>query len=210
MAKNTNLDLRNKVIYQVFPRQYSKENNFQGVIKDLKRIKELGTDIVYLLPIHPIGVKNKKGSLGCPYSIQDYRKICRDLGTFSDFEELINRTHELGMKLIIDVVFNHTSRDSRLLNEHPEYFYKNESGEFANRVGDWWDVTDLDYSNKDLWNELIDTLGFYARLGVDGFRCDVATLVPLEFWVEARKALEEINPNIYKPGGQSQFNPGSN
>jgi len=197
MAKNTNLDLRNKVIYQVFPRQYSKENNFQGVIKDLKRIKELGTDIVYLLPIHPIGVKNKKGSLGCPYSIQDYRKICRDLGTFSDFEELINRTHELGMKLIIDVVFNHTSRDSRLLNEHPEYFYKNESGEFANRVGDWWDVTDLDYSNKDLWNELIDTLGFYARLGVDGFRCDVATLVPLEFWVEARKALEEINPNIF-------------
>lgn len=196
MAQNTNLDLRNQVIYQVFPRQYSKENNFKGVTKDLQRIKDLGTDIVYLLPIHPIGVKNKKGDLGCPYSIQDYRKICQDLGTFSDFEELINKTHELGMKLMIDVVYNHTSRDSRLLNEHPEYFYKNKQGEFANRVGEWWDVTDLDYSNKELWDELIDTLCFWAKLGVDGFRCDVATLVPLEFWKEARKALLEVNPNF--------------
>lgn len=196
MAQNTNLNLRNQVIYQVFPRQYSKENNFKGVTKDLQRIKDLGTDIVYLLPIHPIGVKNKKGDLGCPYSIQDYRKICQDLGTFSDFEELINKTHELGMKLMIDVVYNHTSRDSRLLNEHPEYFYKNKQGEFANRVGEWWDVTDLDYSNKELWNELIDTLCFWAKLGVDGFRCDVATLVPLQFWKEARKALLEVNPNF--------------
>ena len=196
MAQNTNLNLRNQVIYQVFPRQYSKENNFKGVTKDLQRIKDLGTDIVYLLPIHPIGVKNKKGDLGCPYSIQDYRKICQDLGTFSDFEELINKTHELGMKLMIDVVYNHTSRDSRLLNEHPEYFYKNKQGEFANRVGEWWDVTDLDYSNKELWDELIDTLCFWAKLGVDGFRCDVATLVPLEFWKEARKALLEVNPNF--------------
>lgn len=196
MAYNTNLDLRNQVIYQVFPRQYSKENNFKGVTKDLQRIKDLGTDIVYLLPIHPIGVKNKKGDLGCPYSIQDYRKICQDLGTFSDFEELIDKTHELGMKLMIDVVYNHTSRDSRLLNEHPEYFYKNKQGEFANRVGEWWDVTDLDYSNKELWKELIDTLCFWAKLGVDGFRCDVATLVPLEFWKEVRKALLEVNPNF--------------
>ena len=100
MAHNTNLDLRNKVIYQVFPRQYSKEGNFKGVTKDLERIKELGTDIVYLLPIHPIGVKNKKGDLGCPYSIQDYRKICGELGTFSDFAELVNKTHELGMKFM--------------------------------------------------------------------------------------------------------------
>ena len=196
MANNTNIELRNQVIYQVFPRQYSSENNFKGLIKDLDRIKELGTDIVYLLPIHPIGIKNKKGGLGCPYSIRDYRKICLDLGTFSDFEELVNKTHDLGMKLMIDVVYNHTSRDSRLLNEHPEYFYKNEDGEFANRVGEWWDVTDLDYSNKELWYELIDTLCFWAKLGVDGFRCDVATLVPLEFWKEARKALLEVNPNF--------------
>ncbi len=196
MARDTNLTLRNKVIYQVFPRQHSTESNFQGVIKDLQRIKDLGTDILYLLPIHPIGVKNKKGSLGCPYSIKDYREICPDLGTFSDLKELISKTHELGMQIIIDVVYNHTSRDSRLLNTHPEYFYKNELGEFANRVGDWWDVTDLDYTNKDLWNELIDTLCFWTSLGIDGFRCDVSPLVPLDFWLEARKALKKINPGI--------------
>ena len=196
MAYNTDLSLRNKVIYQVFPRQYSKEGNFKGVTKDLNRIKELGADIVYLLPIHPIGVKNKKGGLGCPYSIQDYRCICPELGNFDDLKELINETHKLGMKLMIDVVYNHTSRDSRLLKEHPEYFYKNEAGEFANRVGEWWDVTDLDYTNKDLWKELIDTLCFWANLGIDGFRCDVATLVPKEFWKEARKALLDINPEF--------------
>lgn len=197
MAYNTDLTLRNKVIYQVFPRQYSKNGNLKGVTDDLQRIKELGTDILYLLPIHPIGVKNKKGSLGCPYSIQDYREVCPDLGTVDDLKELINKTHELGMKIIIDVVYNHTSRDSRLLHEHPEYFYKNELGEFANRVGDWWDVTDLDYTNKDLWHELIDTLCYWANLGIDGFRCDVATLVPKEFWKEVRTALEKINPNIF-------------
>ena len=197
MAYNTDLNLRNKVIYQVFPRQYSNKGNLKGVTDDLQRIKELGTDIIYLLPIHPIGVKNKKGSLGCPYSIQDYRKICPDLGTVEDLKELINKTHELGMKIIIDVVYNHTSRDSRLLHEHPEYFYKNKLGEFSNRVGDWWDVTDLDYSNKELWNELIDTLCYWVNLGIDGFRCDVATMVPKEFWKEVRKALLKINPNIF-------------
>lgn len=197
MAYNTDLNLRNKVIYQVFPRQYSNKGNLKGVTDDLQRIKELGTDIIYLLPIHPIGVKNKKGTLGCPYSIQDYRKICPDLGTVEDLKELINKTHELGMKIIIDVVYNHTSRDSRLLHEHPEYFYKNKLGEFANRVGDWWDVTDLDYSNKELWNELIDTLCYWVNLGIDGFRCDVATMVPKEFWKEVRKALLKINSNIF-------------
>lgn len=196
MAKNTNISLRNQMIYQVFPRQHSKEGNFLGVIKDLDRIKELGCDILYLLPIHPIGQKNKKGSLGCPYSIQNYREINKDLGTKEDFCELIQKTHEKGMKIIIDVVYNHTSRDSYLLENHPEWFYKNEKGEFANRVGDWWDVTDLDYTNKDLWVELADTLCYWAKMGVDGFRCDVASMVPLEFWVYARSELEKINPDI--------------
>ena len=196
MAKDTNLNLRNQVIYQVFPRQHSSKSNFIGVIEDLDRIRNLGVDILYLLPIHPIGQKNKKGSLGCPYSIQNYREINKDLGTLEDFKLLIRETHSRGMKLIIDVVYNHTSRDSYLLDKHPEYFYKNKNGEFANRVGDWWDVTDLDYSNKELWEELISTLEYYVKLGVDGFRCDVASMIPLEFWKEVRRRLKEINPNI--------------
>ena len=191
-----NKNLRNQIIYQVFPRQHSNTSNFKGVTKDLKRIKELGADIVYLLPIHPIGQKNKKGSVGCPYSIQDYRKICDDLGTLEDFKELIEETHKLGMKLMIDIVYNHTSRDSVILTNHPEWMYKNELGEFKGKVGDWWDVTDLDYSNIDLWVELIDILCYWARLGVDGYRCDVASMVPLEFWKKAQEELLKINPEF--------------
>ena len=197
MAFDTDIKLRNQMIYQVFPRQYSKEGNLKGVTKDLDRIKSLGTSILYLLPIHPIGQKNKKGSLGCPYSIKDYRLVDPNIGTLLDLKELIEEVHKRDMKIIIDVVYNHTSRDSFLLNEHPNWFYKNEKNEFANRVGDWWDVTDLDYSStKDLWNELIDTLCYWAKMGIDGFRCDVAPLIPREFWTLARKALKEINPNV--------------
>ena len=195
MAKDTNLDLRNQVIYQVFPRQHSITGDFQGLIADLDRIQSLGVDIVYLLPIHPIGEKNKKGSVGCPYSIQDYRKIHPSLGTLKAFKALIEETHLRGLKLMIDVVYNHTSRDSVILNEHPEWMFK-KNGAFSGKVGDWWDVTDLDYSHKELWHELISTLCHWAKLGVDGFRCDVASMVPLEFWLEARKELKKINPDF--------------
>lgn len=195
MAKNTSANLRNQVIYQVFVRQHSKTGDFKGLIEDLDRISNLGVDILYLLPIHPIGQKNKKGTLGCPYSIQDYRKINPRLGTLEDFKKLIEETHKRNMKLMIDVVFNHTSRDSYILQTHPEWMYK-KNGMFSGKVGDWWDVTDLDYSHKGLWKELIDTLCFWAKLGVDGFRCDVASMVPLEFWIEARKALKEINSDF--------------
>lgn len=195
MARDTNLDLRNQVIYQVFPRQHSSTGDFQGLIADLDRIKDLGVDILYLLPIHPIGEKNKKGTIGCPYSIQDYRKIHPSLGTLKDFKQLIEETHARQMKLMIDVVFNHTSRDSVILNTHPEWMYR-KGGKFCGKVGDWWDVTDLDYSNKDLWKELISTLCYWAKLGVDGYRCDVASMVPLEFWIEARKELKRINPDF--------------
>ena len=191
-----NKNLRNQIIYQVFPRQHSNTSDFNGVTKDLDRIKAMGVDIVYLLPIHPIGQKNKKGSIGCPYSIQDYRKVDPNLGTLDDFKKLINETHKRGMKLIIDVVYNHTSRDSVILNTHPEWMYKNEAGEFKGTVGDWWDVTDLDYTNKDLWKELIDILCYWVKLGVDGYRCDVASMVPLDFWLEAKQELVKINPEV--------------
>ena len=197
MAKDTNLELRKMMIYQVFPRQYSDSADFNGVTKDLERIKELGTDILYLLPIHPIGVKNRKGSLGSPYSIVNYREINPDYGSLEDFKELIYKAHNLKMKVMMDVVYNHTSRDSYLLKTHPEWFYKDKNGEFNNRVGEWWDVTDFDYTKShELWDELIDTLCYWAKLGVDGFRCDVAPLVPKEFWKEARLALKKVNPNI--------------
>lgn len=195
MAKQTDLNLRSYTFYQVFPRQHSTSQDFQGVIQDLKRIKALGTDVIYFLPIHPIGEKARKGSEGSPYSITDYMEVHHQLGRLDDFKELVNKAHELNMKVMIDIVFNHTSRDSKLVYEKPEWFYKNEKGEFANRIGDWSDITDLDFSKRPVWDYLIDVLKYWAEI-VDGFRCDVAPLLPIDFWKEARKEVEKINPNL--------------
>jgi len=195
MAKQTNLDLRSATIYQVFPRQHSKKQNFEGIIDDLDRIKNMGVDIIYLLPFHPIGEKARKGAQGSPYSIVDFYQIHPELGTLEDLKELVDEAHKRDMKIMMDIVINHTSRDSVLTQEHPDWFYKKPDGSFANRVGDWSDITDLDYSNKEVWNYFIDVLKYWAKI-VDGYRCDVAPLLPIEFWVEARKAVEKINPDL--------------
>lgn len=195
MAKHTDINLRSTIFYQVFPRQYSKTKNFEGVYNDLERIKALGTDILYFLPIHPIGKKARKGTKGSPYSIVDYYQIDPSYGTLEEFKKLIEKAHELDMKVMIDIVFNHTSRDSVLVHEHPEWFYHNEKGEFANRVGDWSDITDLDFNNHEVWDYLTAVLIYWAEL-VDGFRCDVAPLLPIDFWVQARNSVEKVNPKL--------------
>ena len=180
MALQTNLDLRNQVIYQIYPRQYSIEGTFKAVEKDLDRIHALGVDFVYFLPIHPIGFEGRKGVDGCPYSISDYYGVAEELGTLEDFESFVHNAHKKGLKVMIDIVFNHTSRDSKILKEHPEWFYFNEQGKPANRVGEWSDVTDLTYQTKEQWQYMIDNLVYWAKR-VDGFRCDVAPMVPLQF-----------------------------
>lgn len=199
MSYNTDLELRNMMIYQVFVRNYSCEGTFDGtfkaVEKDLDRIKELGTDIIYFLPIHPIGSIKRKGSLGSPYAIKDYRAINPEYGTLDDFKQLVDSIHHKGMKCMIDIVYNHTSPDSVLANEHPEWFYHKEDRSFGNRVGDWSDIIDLDYSNMGLWDYQIKTLEFWADI-VDGFRCDVAPLVPIEFWIKAREAVNSKKPGF--------------
>lgn len=196
--KRTNIKLRNLVIYQIYVRNFSKAGNFKAVIKELDRIKDLGADVVYLLPVHPIGEVGKKGSLGCPYSIQDYRSICKELGTMNDFQELIDEVHQRKMKIMMDVVFNHTSKDSVLLKEHPEYFRKNKAGEFEGKVADWSDVTDFDFrADKGLWEELSDTLVQYSKMGVDAYRCDVASFVPIDFWKFVRKNVARVNRNTF-------------
>ena len=189
-----NPKLENQIIYSIYVRNHTEEGTFQSIEKDLDRIQYLGVDILWFLPIHPIGNKGKKGSLGCPYSIQDYRKVNPDYGTLEDFKHLVNEIHKRNMKCIIDVVYNHTSRDSKLLKEHPDYLYKNEKNEFGNKIDDWSDVYDLDYNNKDLWDYQIETLKQWASI-VDGFRCDVASFVPLAFWKEAVKQVKTINPD---------------
>lgn len=196
MAINTPSKLGQSTIYSVYLRNHSEEGNFQGFNKDLDRICDLGVDIIWFMPIHPIGEKNKKGNLGCPYSIRDYRGVNPEYGTVEGFKESIEIIHKKGMEVIIDVVFNHTSHDAVLRDTHPEFYYKKEDGSFGNKVGDWADIIDLDFENKGLWGYLIDTLEYWINLGVDGFRCDVSSLVPIDFWSKAREYCENLNPNL--------------
>ena len=162
MAKNTRNNLKNKIIYSIYIRNHCEEGSFKAVSKDLKRIKNLGVDIIWLLPIHPIGQANKKGDLGCPYSIEDYRKVNPNYGTLEDFKEFLKVAHSLDMKVIIDVVYNHTSHKSQLFIEHPQWFFRKENGSTGNKIGDWTDIIDLDYNNIELWNYQIDTLKYWA------------------------------------------------
>lgn len=195
MAVNTSKELRNKVMYSIFVRQYSEEGTFEALRKDLSRIRNLGTDIIWLMPIHPIGEVNRKGSLGSPYAIRDYRSVNPEFGTMEDFKRLVSDIHGLGMKCIIDVVYNHTSPDSVLAKEHPEWFYHKPDGSFGNKVGDWSDVIDLNYDQRQLWDYQIETLKRWASI-VDGFRCDVAPLVPLAFWLKAREETAKVKPDL--------------
>ena len=194
MAKNTDPRLQQQVIYSVYVRAHTPEGTFRALIPDLDRIRALGTDIIWFLPIHPIGVQGKKGSLGCPYANRDYRSVNPAYGTMEDFRALVDEIHARGMKVMIDVVYNHTSPDAVLFREHPDFYYRDENGRPGNKFGDWADVIDLDYRVPALWDYQIESLRFWAGI-VDGFRCDVASLVPLDFWRAARKAVAEVNPD---------------
>jgi glycosidase len=194
MAFDTNKNLRNQVMYSVYVRQYSKEGTFKKVQEDLDRIRALGVDIIWLLPIHPTGEKCRKGSLGSPYAIKDYRAVNPEFGTMDDFAQLTQAIHLHGMKCIIDVVYNHTSPDSWLSQHHPEWFYRKADGSFGNKIGEWADIIDLDYTQTGLWDYQIESLKQWATL-VDGFRCDVAPLIPLAFWLRAREEVAKVRPS---------------
>lgn len=194
MATQTKAELRNQVMYSIYVRNYSEAGTFKAVEQDLDRIQKLGVDIIWFMPIHPVGEKAKKGQLGSPYAIKNYREINPEFGNMEDFKSVVNAIHEKGMKCIIDVVYNHTSPDSWLVENHPEFFYKKPDGTMGNRVGDWTDIVDLDYNNKELWDYQIETLKMWAAI-VDGFRCDVAPLIPMEFWMKARKEVAGVNPD---------------
>ncbi|MDR2211090.1 MAG: hypothetical protein LBO65_06440 [Spirochaetaceae bacterium] len=191
----TRRDLRNRVIYQVYVRNHSQAGTFKALEADLDRIRDLGVDMIQLLPVHPIGKKSRKGSLGSPYAISDYRGINPELGAMEDFTGLVGAMHDRGIICIMDVVYNHTSPDSVLAQEHPRWFYRGPGGGPGSRIGEWWDVVDLDYGDPSsgLWEYQIETLKTWAGI-VDGFRCDVAPLVPLEFWLRAREEVSRVNP----------------
>ncbi len=193
MEKEPN-SLRNQTVYQVFLRNY-KDGTFVSLMHDLARIKDLGMDWIYLLPFYLTGEEHRKGTLGSPYAIQDYRDIDPACGTMEEFRQFVEAAHQYGIRVMIDIVYNHTSPDSLLAKEHPDWFYHKPDGKMGNRVGEWWDVVDLDYRNPGLWEYQIDTLKQWAGY-VDGFRCDVAPMVPLEFWKKARQEVSTINSDM--------------
>ncbi len=187
--------LRNQMIYQVFVRNYSEAGTFNALTQDLVRIKELGTDILYLMPIHPIGELNRKGIMGSPYAIKDYYGISPDLGTLDDFNELIIQAHKLNIKVMLDIVFHHTAPDHVWVKEYP-HFYVYKKGKLANKVGDWSDIADFEFDhNPELINKLCDVLLYWTKLGVDGYRFDVASMIPKEFYEIAFPRVKELNPN---------------
>lgn len=188
--------LNNLILYEIYVRNHGPNGTFRDVMDDLDRIKSLGVDVIWFMPIHPIGLQRKKGSLGCPYSIQDYRKVNPEYGSLEDFQNLIDRAHNIGLKVMIDVVYNHTSHDSALVNEHPDFFHQDEMGKPITTVPAWSDVIDLKHPDPQLQDHLIDILCSWVERGVDGFRCDVAPIIPLSFWLAAKQRVETINPEF--------------
>lgn len=188
--------MRSAVVYEVFTRNFSDEGDFNTITRRLDELKGLGVNVLWLMPIHPSGEKLKKGQIGSPYAVQDYYGIHPDYGTLDDFKRLVDQAHERGMKVIIDVVANHTAWDSVMM-QNPEFYKRNAAGEIIPPNPDWSDVAGLNYDNADLRRYMIEMLKYWVReCGVDGFRCDVAYLVPTDFWEQARVELELLNPEI--------------
>jgi cyclomaltodextrinase len=187
--------VRDGVIYEIYPRAFSSEGNFNGVTAQLDRLKDLGVTILWLMPIHPIGQEKKKGSIGSPYAVRDYYGINPDYGTKADLQRLIVESHRRGMKVIIDIVANHTSWDSVLM-KWPDYYKKDAAGNIT-YPHDWTDVAALNYDNPKLRRYMIDMLKYWIReFDLDGFRCDVAGEVPTDFWDSARAELDRVKPDM--------------
>lgn len=184
----------NSVIYEVNVRQYSEEGSFAAVAQNLPQLKSLGIDILWLMPVHPIGEKNRKGSMGSYYSVRDYRGIDPSYGNEADFKAFVNAAHRLGMKVIIDWVANHTAWDHEWIENHPEWYVQDSTGAIQTQY-DWTDVAKLNYKNNDMRKAMIADMQYWLNtFGIDGFRCDVAFLVPQDFWEQARTALESTKP----------------
>ena len=186
---------KNLSIYEVNIRQYTEAGTFKEFENHLPRLNEVGVGILWLMPINPIGEKNRKGSLGSYYSVKDYLAVNPEFGSMDDFKSLVNKAHAMGMYIIVDWVANHTAWDNVWAGTHPDFYTKDSAGNFVPPVQDWGDVIDLNYDNKNLWKEMINALKYWVKeCDIDGYRCDVAGMVPIEFWIEARKELEKIKP----------------
>jgi len=185
---------RNMILYEINVRQFSKSGTFAGVDSSLLKIKELGVNVLWFMPVYPIGVVNRKGELGSYYSVKDYKGVNPEFGTIEDFSNLVTKAHEMGFHVILDWVGNHSSWDNPLATEHPEWYAKDSTGKFISPF-DWTDVIQFDYKAMPLWDYMIDAMKFWvADIGIDGYRCDFPGLVPEEFWFKATTRLNTVKP----------------
>ncbi len=185
------------VLYEMNVRQLTQEGTFKAAIKHLPLLKNVGIDAIWLMPIYPIGKVNRKGSLGSYYSISDYCAINPEFGTMEDFDTFVNEAHKLGMKVILDWVANHTARDAKWLTDKPLDWYERDEQGVAKIPWDWNDTAKLNYENHDVWQGQIEAMKFWLQHNIDGFRCDMAMLVPIEFWQEVRRELESLKSDIF-------------
>jgi len=187
---------KNATIYQINTRQFTSEGTFRAAQGELPRLRELGADILWLMPIHPIGEKNRKGTLGSPYAVRDYYGVNPEFGTLADLKSFVEAAHAQGMYVILDWVANHTAWDNPLVEQHPEWYERDWQGNF--RPTPWWDwddIIDLDYNHSGLRRYMTDALKYWVReVNIDGYRCDVAGFVPVDFWNNARAELDAIKP----------------
>ena len=183
------------VIYEVNMRQFTPEGTFEAFSKHLPRLKEMGVDILWFMPIYPISEKNRKGTLGSYYSISDYKAVNPEFGSLEDFKAVVDQAHNLGMKVILDWVANHTGWDGPWIENHPEWFTQDSLGNIVSPVEDWSDVADLNYDVPEMRKAMIDALKYWvAEANIDGYRCDMAGMVPVDFWEAARLELDKMKP----------------
>ena len=184
-------------IYEVNVRQYTPEGTFVAFSKHLPRLKDMGVQILWFMPITPISEKGRLGSLGSYYAIRNYTEVNPEFGTIEDFKTLVIEAHEMGFKIIIDFVADHTGNDHPWLTEHPEFYVEDENKDPIHPHG-WSDVSLLNYEVPELWNYMIDVLKFWVEeVDLDGFRCDMAHLVKLDFWIQAKKKLSKLKGDLF-------------
>lgn len=185
---------RNAVIYEINVRQFTPEGTFRAMEAHLPRLKQMGIDILWLMPVHPIGEQNRKGSLGSYYSVKDYKAVNPEFGTSEDFRRFVGEAHRQGLKVIIDWVPNHSAWDNALIAQHPEYYLKDSTGGFVSPF-DWTDVVRFDYGNPGLRQYMVETMKWWlTEYDIDGYRCDVAHMVPVSFWDTLRPELDKTKP----------------
>ena len=195
---------KNAVIYEVNIRQYTPAGTFAAFTKELPRIRALGVDILWIMPVQPIGTLNRKGTLGSYYSIADYTSINPEFGTEADFKAMVYAAHAQGFKVILDWVANHTAHDHHWTREHRDWYTRHADGTLSRPIDpdgketDWTDVVDLDYGSKPMRAAMIKEMRWWVdSTGIDGFRCDVAGFVPHDFWAEARAVLLKAKPDLF-------------